>query len=49
MRAKFTMKREQQFLTMLGNVRNSEASHLKLIPKDGSDKRLAKHPWPYVD
>ena len=35
------MEREQQFLTMLGDVRYAEASHLKLILKDGDSKELA--------
>ena len=36
------MEREQQFLTMLGNVRYAEATHLKLILKDGKGKSLAE-------
>ncbi len=36
------MEREQQFLTMLGQVRYAEASHLKLTLKDGNGKVLAE-------
>ena len=36
------MEREQQFLTMLGQVRHAEASYLKLTLKDGNDKVLAE-------
>ena len=36
------MGREQQFLTMLGNVRYAEADHLKLTLKDGNGEVLAE-------
>ena len=36
------MEREQQFLTMLGQVRHAEASYLKLTLKDRNDKVLAE-------
>ena len=36
------MEREQEFHAMLGNVRYAEASHLKLILKDGNGKGLAE-------
>ena len=36
------MEREQQFLTMLGNVRYAEAEDLKLTLKDGNGEVLAE-------
>jgi len=36
------MEGEQQFLTMLGYVRSAEASHLKLVLRDGNGEVLAE-------
>jgi len=36
------MEQEQQFLTMLGNVRSAEVSRPTLILKDGNGKELAE-------
>ena len=36
------MEGEQQFLTMLGYVRSADASHLKLVLRDGNGEVLAE-------